>query len=289
MQETDSSLEDSFSESLSYEYNLLSPPKLEEYLRAIRPTGFPCLCGRKIPSFLIRSHLPACLHHLSILLNEVPLCTCLQCKGKRTHPGDKLSDKGRESEQQTEVNCNSNKSKKKPGVRTWSQVEEDAEEMPTLEDLTPAHILGRICIICGDSKAQAKGLPYINLGQYRRFRLCGKTHVAQSGVKIAKLVDLLANNIRTNGDTALDHDVIVKGAPAKVFPSPSTEPCKGYERLVPLVPCTKKNIDHVIWLQEKGETGKRFFCCGEHVIRYLTHHYLAQNKNSKEKREEKSS
>lgn len=93
MQETDSSsLEDSFSESLSYEHNLLSPPKLEEYLRAIPPTGFPCLCGRKIPSFLIRSHLPACLHHLSILLNEVPLCTCLQCKGKRTHPGDKLSD-----------------------------------------------------------------------------------------------------------------------------------------------------------------------------------------------------
>jgi hypothetical protein len=136
----------------------------------------------------------------------------------------------------------------------------DASEVRYIE-LDLKQVTGRACIICGEQKAQAKGVPMIHIGSYHWFRICAKGHIKDDVTKLSTCIEIVANHIRVNGDNPSEREILAGNIKEKDRDKSIAAICAGYDSIPPQKE-KKKNATSLQmassgWRKAKG--GKRYF------------------------------
>jgi len=217
------------------------------------------MCGEKIKLVDLYNHIPRCYYQLLITKGEVPKCTCMKCKGLRSHDGDYLTVQNKPSTSTSFL----------PLIQ------------PTLDpnNLTPDKLCGKECLIC-ENRTITKSLPIINIGRYRKVGLCKKAHITDDCNDIATKLDAILEKVSDcndgkasvldgsdDEDLFLDYDQECKGCTTAEAGKECGKPCKA-----------------LMYLNANDE--KQYFCKGSHLVRYLLVFYCshkAGKKGSKKK------
>ena len=158
------------------------------------------ICGEDIFITKIQNHIPKCYRNSCLKDEILPLCTCNQCEGKVTHPGDHLKDGIPTFESAT------SSSKMSTSLDFSPFKQESNFKNPIIEkyQLNYDKLCGKQCIICGKKKSpKAVPVPFIYIGSYRIMMVCKKNHLieTESCGDLIKLIDHELAQIEKFGDT----------------------------------------------------------------------------------------
>nr|AGE43972.1 hypothetical protein [Naegleria fowleri] len=112
-------------------------------------------CKTNVDAFAFNHHIPKCYHQSCVANEEVPLCTCLTCKGTKTHDGDHLH------KIQNATTVSKRKSLTAPvTLESISQTQSSTSSEDVSPQLHPNKLSGKECICC-NVRTAAKGFPKI--------------------------------------------------------------------------------------------------------------------------------
>lgn len=231
-------------------------------------------CKEEISLFDYLHHLPKCSYRYQTENGVLLCCSCAQCKGTRTHPGDSIVKQG-------DKYLLVHEDILVPNYIKSSNLIDLEKEVPTpapspkkrriseknglkILRITPTTLSGKSCIFesCQNkSNASRSPFPKIKIGT-RLVSVCKKAHIAQEFER--EQLRLILNEWKEEEDEGVnivsENDIFCSG---KV----------GQDRCF-------KDCSTNLWLEDKN--GKRYFCSGECVLSYLAVEFGVKNKKIQE-------
>jgi hypothetical protein len=156
--------------------------------------------------------------------------------------------------------------------------------------LSTDKLMGKECLLCEQKRTpKVSGIPFLHIGQYRKFQICKKGHLTDeedSSKILAFLNDELAI-LKDCGDTK--SSVLADGSSDEETPDNSGN-CAGFHKPEDTESCNEK-ADGLLWVETAKES--KIFCKPTHMLRYIGKYHLGQGKkahteNSKKRKTDKN-
>ncbi|KAL6070365.1 hypothetical protein QOT17_006901 [Balamuthia mandrillaris] len=254
------------------------------------------MCGSMVSQAIIYIHIPVCYRAWATANGGVPLCTCNDCGGTRTHSsggpyGGQLGASPRAGGPSTPLSAK----QQALGLGGWTQLPllqgpngsgvaspgggASSSSTPTRGGVSDLHVYtGRCCVLCNTKRSPANcPLPRVHIGRDKTLLLCKKGHIQseEDQARLVALIDEFYASLAEHGEkkpsTGLEGSEEEEEEEEAVGDGALYE-CAGYRTVNGALVKCGKTINDLLWIENR-EGQKLCFCGARHLLRYLVYHY----------------